>query len=397
MVLKKIFAIVLCMGVMYSLLPLPVLSQTSPSSVELIQTLKKQIEQLQTQIQAITTQMESLKKAQGEIKGTVTEIKGTLKLLGQLREGMTGDDVKLLQEILATDPDIYPEGLITGYYGNLTKNAVKRFQKLAGLEQVGNVGPQTLSKLNELLAVGAGNSGHVPPGLLIAPGIRKKVNIEILKPLPGQILPPGIAKKLSGELPGEDTTPPVISAVTVSNRTEISVKITWVTNENSDSKVYYDTVTPLVVSTSTPVVSSTDLVLNHEITLSSLTPNTTYYFIVSSTDNKGNNEISAQGAFSTDITLPVISEVQVTNIVQTSAKITWVTNENADSKVWYGTITPLVVTSTTPVTSSTNLVLNHEINLSGLTANTIYYFKAGSTDVATNSVTSAENSFTTLQ
>jgi peptidoglycan hydrolase-like protein with peptidoglycan-binding domain len=394
---KKLITVLLCAVFMYGLLSVPVLAQTSPSSAKLIQTLKKQIEQLQVQIQAITTQMESLKQAQGEIKGTVTEIKGTLKLLVQLREGMTGEDVKLLQEILATDPDIYPEGLITGYYGNLTKNAVKRFQKVAGLEQVGNVGPQTLSKLNELLAAGAGNSGKVPPGLLIAPGIRKKVDIEILKPLPGQILPPGIAKKLSGELPGEDTTPPVISEVTVSNRTEPSVKITWVTNENSDSKVYYDTATPLVVSTSTPVVSSTDLVLNHEITLSGLTPNTTYYFIVSSTDKKGNNEISAQGAFSTDITLPVITEVQATNIAQTSAKITWVTNENADSKVWYTTVTPLVVTSTTPVASSTNFVLNHEITLSGLTANTVYYFKAGSTDAANNSTTSAENSFTTLQ
>jgi len=397
MPIKKLITILVCAVFMYGLLSAPVLAQTSPSSAELIQTLKKQIEQLQTQIQAITTQMESLKKAQGEIKGTVTEIKGTLKLLGQLREGMTGEDVKLLQEILATDPDIYPEGLITGYYGNLTKNAVKRFQKAAGLEQFGNVGPQTLSKINELLTAGAGNSGKVPPGLLIAPGIRKKVNIEILKPLPGQILPPGIAKKLGGELPGEDTTSPVISEVTVSNRTETSIKITWVTNENSDSKVYYDTVTPLVVSTSTPVASSTDLVLNHEITLSGLTPNTTYYFIVSSTDKKGNNQISAQGAFSTDITLPVISEVQVTNIAQTSAKITWVTNENADSKVWYGIVTPLVVTSTTPVASSANLVLNHEINLSGLTANTVYYFKAGSIDAANNSTTSAENSFITLQ
>jgi len=397
MTIKKLITILLCAVFMHGLLSVSVLAQTSPSSEELIQTLKKQIEQLQAQIQAITTQMESLKQAQGEIKGTVTEIKGTLKLLGQLREGMTGEDVKLLQEILATDPDIYPEGLITGYYGNLTKNAVKRFQKVAGLEQVGNVGPQTLSKINELLAVGAGKSGKVPPGLLIAPGIRKKVNIEILKPLPGQVLPPGIAKKLGGELPGEDITPPVVTEVKVTSITETSAKITWVTNEKADSKVWYDIVTPLVVASSTPMVSSTDLTLNHELSLSGLTPNTTYYFIVSSTDNKNNNEISAQGTFSTDITPPVISAVQVTNIAQTSAKITWVTNEKADSKVWYDIVTPLVVTNTTPVVSSTDSVLNHEITLSGLTANTIYYFKAGSTDAANNSVTSAENSFTTLQ
>jgi len=396
MFLKKLITTLLCIGVMYGLLSVPVSAQNNPSSEELIQTLKKQIEQLQAQIQALTTQIESLRKAKGEIKVTVQEIKGTLKLLRQLREGMTGEDVKLLQEILATDPEIYPEGLVTGYFGNLTKNAVKRFQKIAGLEQVGNVGPQTLSKINELLTVGAGASGKVPPGLLIAPGIRKKVDLEILKPLPGQILPPGIAKKLGGEMPGEDVTPPVISEVKVTNVTETSAKITWVTNEKADSKVWYDKVTPLVIASSTPVVSSTDLVLNHEITLSGLTPNTTYYFIVSSTDEAGNNEISAQGTFSTDITPPVISELQVTDITETSAKITWVTNETSDSKVWYDITTPLVVTDTTPVVSSTDLVLNHEITLSGLTSNTTYYFKAGSTDAANNSATSAENSFTTL-
>jgi len=393
MVLKKLFAIILCLGVIYGLLSGPVLAQTSD---ELIQTLKKQVEQLQAQIKALMTQIESLQQAKKEIRETVKEIKVTLKLLRQLREGMTGEDVKLLQEILATDPDIYPEGLVTGYFGNLTKNAVKKFQKIAGLEQVGAVGPKTLSKINELLTVGAGESGKVPPGLLIAPGIRKKVDLEILKPLPGQILPPGIAKKLGEEIPGEDIIPPVISAVQVTNITETSAKITWTTNENADSKVWYDAVTPLVVTSTTPSVSSTELVLNHELTLTGLTANTTYYFIVSSTDEADNNEISEEGKFSTDITPPVISTVTVTDITQTSAKITWTTNENADSKVWYDTVTPLVVTSTTPVVSSSNLVLNHEITLSGLTTNTTYHFKAGSTDAANNSATSAENSFTTL-
>ncbi|MFH0859479.1 MAG: peptidoglycan-binding protein [Patescibacteria group bacterium] len=249
--------------------------------------------------------MESLQQARREVKAVAEEIKETLKLLRQLREGMTGEDVKLLQEILATDPDIYPEGLVTGYFGNLTKNAVKRFQKIAGLEQVGNVGPKTVAKINELLTEGAGKSGKVPPGLLIAPGIRKKVDLELLKPLPGQKLPPGIAKKLGEEILGQDITPPVVSGVTVTNITETSAKITWVTNEESDSRVWYDKITPLVVTDTTPVVSSTDSVLNHEITLSSLTSNTTYYFIVSSTDKADNNEISEEGTFTT------LSEVSI--------------------------------------------------------------------------------------
>jgi peptidoglycan hydrolase-like protein with peptidoglycan-binding domain len=45
-----------------------------------------------------------------------------------LRVGSEGDDVKRLQQFLALDPAIYPERLVTGYYGALTEAAVKRFQ-----------------------------------------------------------------------------------------------------------------------------------------------------------------------------------------------------------------------------------------------------------------------------
>ena len=298
--MNKIIGILLSAAILVSVLCIPVLAEETNSSVqELLQQLQQQVEQLRAQIQVLQQQVQSLQQAKEEIKVAAEEIKGTLKLLRQLQEGMTGEDVKLLQEILATDPDIYPEGLVTGYFGSLTKNAVKRFQKIASLEQVGNVGPKTLAKINELLTEGAGKSGKVPPGLLIAPGIRKKVDIEILKPLPGQVLPPGIAKKIGGEMPGEDITPPVISEVQVINITETSVKITWLTNERSDSKVWYDKTTPLVVTDTTPVASSTDLVLNHEIALSGLTSNTIYYFIVSSTDKADNNDISEEGTFTT--------------------------------------------------------------------------------------------------
>ena len=298
--MNKVIGVLLGAAFLFFVSCMPVLAEeTTPSAQELLQQLQEQVEQLRAQIAALSTQIESLIQAKQEIKETAAEAKATLRLLRQLQEGMTGEDVKLLQEILATDPDVYPEGLVTGYFGSLTKNAVKRFQKIAGIEQVGVVGPQTLSRINELLEQGAGKSGKVPPGLLIAPGIRKKVDLEILKPLPGQILPPGIAKKITGQAPDEDGTPPVISDVTVADITATSAKITWTTNEEADSKVWYDTTTPLVVTETTPAVSSTDLVLNHEISLSGLTPETAYYFIASSIDEADNNEISEEGTFTT--------------------------------------------------------------------------------------------------
>lgn len=72
-------------------------------------------------------------------------------LTRQLGSGSEGDDVRSLQEFLAKDSSIYPEGKVTGHYGPLTVAAVKRFQAIYGLTQVGRVGPATLAKLQELM------------------------------------------------------------------------------------------------------------------------------------------------------------------------------------------------------------------------------------------------------
>src|SRR3989344_4046275 len=73
-------------------------------------------------------------------------------LTRELSQGASGDDVTALQEFLAKDKDVYPEGLATGYFGGLTVQAVKRFQAKYGISQVGKVGPQTLLKLQELMS-----------------------------------------------------------------------------------------------------------------------------------------------------------------------------------------------------------------------------------------------------
>lgn len=61
-----------------------------------------------------------------------------------------GEEVKILQSALATDKEIYPEGVISGFFGMITDKAVKRFQNRHGLEQTGVVNSQTLSKFNEV-------------------------------------------------------------------------------------------------------------------------------------------------------------------------------------------------------------------------------------------------------
>ncbi len=75
-----------------------------------------------------------------------------------LTPGTQSSEVSKLQELLAKDASVYPEGLATGYYGSLTQRAVERFQKKYGVVSegtpdttgFGKVGPRTLAKIQEV-------------------------------------------------------------------------------------------------------------------------------------------------------------------------------------------------------------------------------------------------------
>lgn len=75
----------------------------------------------------------------------------TIPAIGQLDPGSRDGEVRLLQEFLAKDPSVYPEGLVTGYYGPLTTAAVGRFQRKYDIYPSGHVGPETAAKINELI------------------------------------------------------------------------------------------------------------------------------------------------------------------------------------------------------------------------------------------------------
>ncbi len=74
-----------------------------------------------------------------------------------LEQGMQSEEVKELQKIMATMSEIYPEGLITGYFGPLTKKAIQRFQLKYGVVNsefdigFGRFGPKTRETLINVL------------------------------------------------------------------------------------------------------------------------------------------------------------------------------------------------------------------------------------------------------
>ena len=93
------------------------------------------------------------------IKIVETNKNNGICLSNEMTIGSENSEVKRLQQFLY-DKGLYKEGLITGYFGALTKKAVVNFQnahfneilKPAGLKKAtGYVGLATLKKLNELL------------------------------------------------------------------------------------------------------------------------------------------------------------------------------------------------------------------------------------------------------
>jgi peptidoglycan hydrolase-like protein with peptidoglycan-binding domain len=340
---------------------------------------------------------------------------------------MSGEDVTALQAILAADPSIYPEGTISGFYGRLTAEAVKKFQKKHGFEQVGFVGPKTLKKLNEefrklglSFEIGTstastttiivtnngkaevkGNKLCIPPGHMIAPGWLKKHD----KPVPTSSVP--LCNSRGNDRDDDDdnhgtTTPdtiaPIISSITtVPGQTNATVY--WTTNENSTTKVYYGTTSSIDVNATTTLsVSNGSLVSNHGITVTGLTAATTYYYVVESKDASGNKAVSSVSSFVIsaipDTTAPQISAVGTLNLMGTTTSIIWTTNEASNSKVWFGTSSP-VSTSGAANISDSAMVTSHSLPLTGLATSTTYYYVVGSTDAANNSATSSQSSFLT--
>lgn len=128
-----------------------------------------------TNISALLDVLQSLMKQVEELQKQLMEVRGEirLELKAGLKEGMEDEDVKKIQELLASDPAIYPRGIISGYYGPLTTDAIKRFQEKHDLKVNGTVDEETRALLHEYFK--ERKDGRIPPGLLRATEVRERV------------------------------------------------------------------------------------------------------------------------------------------------------------------------------------------------------------------------------
>ncbi|MBW6518960.1 MAG: Ig-like domain-containing protein [ANME-2 cluster archaeon] len=115
-----------------------------------------------------------------------------------------------------------------------------------------------------------------------------------------------------GPVQSKENIPPIISSVTNGTVNDSTAVITWTTDEASTSRVDYDT-NPSVPYDFTE--EETAYVTSHSITLSGLNANTTYYYVVKSTDSAGNPNTSAEFNFTTsvDITKPNVTSTNPSN------------------------------------------------------------------------------------
>ena len=140
-------------------------------------------DQLRAQAQALLARVQQLQAQLGAggsapvVKAGAGSDSSSCPLIGRsLKKGSSGGDVIRLQQFLARDSEIYPEGLATGYYGALTEAAVRRWQVKYNIVSSGSpestgygvVGPRTASAIAILCTTGS--YGGIPgPGGAPAP------------------------------------------------------------------------------------------------------------------------------------------------------------------------------------------------------------------------------------
>ena len=198
---------------------------------------------------------------------------------------------------------------------------------------------------------------------------------------------------------------PIITDVTAILTDDRNATIAWNTNVDSDSAlVYAENASALTTGVGTTAVQDTSFaggagpLYQHKITLTNLTPRTTYYYYVQSTDSTGDMGVNKNGlnyytvTTSYDTKPPIVSSISTPVITETAIVVLWKTDELSDSRVSYST-SPDIYTETTAL--DTNMSIMHAVTLSGLTGATDYYYVVHSSDPAGNATTSSEQIVTT--
>ena len=131
---------------------------------------------------------------------------------------------------------------------------------------------------------------------------------------------PSLASAASTKASG--TIPLLASNVQALNITMSTANISWQTNGNSNSSVFYDTTSHSDTSGYPHSASDSALVSNHNVQLTGLIADTTYYFMVESVATIGSTQLTAVSSVYTFTTLPpqlvIVMAIPQTKVYGTS-------------------------------------------------------------------------------
>ncbi|MBI2506043.1 MAG: fibronectin type III domain-containing protein [Candidatus Latescibacteria bacterium] len=186
--------------------------------------------------------------------------------------------------------------------------------------------------------------------------------------------------------------PRLVSGPEVMYKNDRSAAIRWTTDEAATGQVSFGTTAQLGSQRNLGQAG-----LTHEISLTNLSPATTYFYKVSASDLSNNGPTSSQVlSFTTeaqpDLQSPVVSGVEAVPS-DSVAIIRWTTDEVGDSFVEFGTSEAVLGDKA----GDDKDLSAHEVVLTHLRPSTTYFYRAGSVDRADNPAgLSQVQSFATL-
>ncbi len=202
----------------------------------------------------------------------------------------------------------------------------------------------------------------------------------------------GVLGELSDEtsaiVSGNDTTPPVISGISVSNLSASAVTVSFTTDENAYNQVEYGLTTGLGSYTGLTNVSTT----SHQVLVGNLSSSTTYYYRITAKDPSGNEALSQILSFKTKSgvgdppdpnALIKFTQITLTNVSSNSVSINWVTDKWTTGFIDYGPDANFGMNASDP-----NSLTNHVTPLYSLAPSTLYRYRITAMDTESHQVIS---------
>jgi hypothetical protein len=194
--------------------------------------------------------------------------------------------------------------------------------------------------------------------------------------------------------PSDNEAPRIVDGPHLKAIDKNSAVIVWETDEPASSMLQYGLSTAEWGGFDYSKVT-TDMRTDHSMTLSGLSATTQYFFMVGAMDATGNgpgrndnpSNPSVIDSFWTtgivDETPPDISAIEVVYTTDTTALIQWETDEPGNSMVQYD-LGSRIWGQYEYTSNDAEMVMSHQLTLTKLQPDTIYYFRLSSTDARGN-------------